>query len=153
MRPAPHVGRCGCNHLWLRRRVCYAAHPEGGSDAHSGFGGFGDSYGFDGGPGSGPQTYNPDYPVCLQVFGRETNYIECAYTSLAQCAQSASGRPAMCVINPFPGPRECPRNEITGGIAASTKAYSGTDRNLRLPGALSLGLPRSPRFAVVFCLI
>jgi len=49
------------------------------------------------------QTYNPDYPVCLQVFGRFP-YIECAYTSLEQCRWSASGRAAMCVINPYPGP-------------------------------------------------
>jgi hypothetical protein len=24
------------------------------------------------------QTYSPDYPVCLQVMGREHSYIECA---------------------------------------------------------------------------
>jgi hypothetical protein len=44
------------------------------------------------------QTYSPDYPVCLQVY--DIYYIECGYTSLAQCAQSASGRAAQCVINP-----------------------------------------------------
>ena len=44
------------------------------------------------------QTYNPAYPVCLEKYG---SYIECAYTSLAQCAQSASGRAATCVINPY----------------------------------------------------
>jgi hypothetical protein len=49
------------------------------------------------------QTYDPDYPVCLQVFGRYS-YIQCAYTSLEQCRLSASGRSAMCVINPYPGP-------------------------------------------------
>jgi hypothetical protein len=38
------------------------------------------------------QTYSPDYPVCLQVYGPKGDYIECAYTSLAQCAMSASGR-------------------------------------------------------------
>ena len=47
------------------------------------------------------QTYNPDYPVCLQTYGIEGGYIECGYTSLAQCAQSASGRAAQCVINPY----------------------------------------------------
>ncbi len=50
------------------------------------------------------QTYNPNYPVCLQVYGREASYIECAYTSLEQCRWSASGRAAMCVINPYPSP-------------------------------------------------
>jgi hypothetical protein len=47
------------------------------------------------------QTYNPAYPVCLQTYGRDGNYIECGYTSLAQCAQSASGRAAQCIINPY----------------------------------------------------
>jgi hypothetical protein len=46
------------------------------------------------------QTYDPDYPVCLQAYGIEGGYIECGYTSLAQCAQSASGRAAQCVTNP-----------------------------------------------------
>lgn len=48
------------------------------------------------------QAYNPRYPVCLkviEVFGSER--IECAYTTLAQCAQTASGLAAQCVVNPF----------------------------------------------------
>ena len=47
------------------------------------------------------QTYNPDYPVCLQVYDIEGSYIECGYTSLPQCAQTASGRAAQCIINPY----------------------------------------------------
>lgn len=58
------------------------------------------------------QTYNPNYPVCLKIienFGGER--ISCSYTSLAQCAQTASGLPAQCIVNPFyasarPGPGE-----------------------------------------------
>jgi len=46
------------------------------------------------------QAYGRDYPVCLRVYGPVT-YNECYYTSLAQCAGSASGRPAQCVVNPF----------------------------------------------------
>ncbi len=46
------------------------------------------------------QTYDPNYPVCLQVYGR-INYIECSYTSLAQCAGTASGRAAQCITNPY----------------------------------------------------
>jgi hypothetical protein len=46
------------------------------------------------------QTYGPNYPVCLQVFG-PLNYFECRYTSLPQCAASASGRSAQCVLNPY----------------------------------------------------
>lgn len=54
------------------------------------------------------QTYDPSYPVCLHVYGRNT-YYECRYTSLAQCGASAAGRAAQCVVNPYaahvPGPR------------------------------------------------
>jgi hypothetical protein len=46
------------------------------------------------------QTYDPNYPVCLHVFG-EVTYYECRYTSLPQCAMSASGRGAECVVNPY----------------------------------------------------
>ena len=45
------------------------------------------------------QTYDPAYPVCLQVWG-PLNYYECSYTSLPQCNASASGRAAQCIINP-----------------------------------------------------
>ncbi len=48
------------------------------------------------------QAYNPNYPVCLQAYGPYGGaYIECAYTSLPQCAASASGRAAQCIVNPF----------------------------------------------------
>lgn len=56
------------------------------------------------------QTYDPNYPVCLQIYtGWHDFYFECAYTSLAQCNMSASGRSAQCVVNPYyakPGPRK-----------------------------------------------
>jgi hypothetical protein len=48
------------------------------------------------------QTYDPKYPVCLQVYQGYTNYyFECAYTSLPQCQMSASGRAAQCIVNPY----------------------------------------------------
>ena len=47
------------------------------------------------------QTYDPDYPVCLQVYANYGGYNQCRYTSLAQCAVSASGRPARCIVNPY----------------------------------------------------
>jgi Protein of unknown function (DUF3551) len=46
------------------------------------------------------QTYDPNYPVCLQVFGL-INYFDCHYTSLPQCAQSAQALSAQCVVNPY----------------------------------------------------
>jgi hypothetical protein len=48
------------------------------------------------------QTYDPAYPVCLQVYqGWNDYYFECGYTSLAQCNMSASGRAAQCIVNPY----------------------------------------------------
>lgn len=48
------------------------------------------------------QTYDPKYPVCLQIYQNWRDYyFECAYTSLAQCNMSASGRAAQCIINPY----------------------------------------------------
>jgi hypothetical protein len=49
------------------------------------------------------QTYDPAYPVCLQVYtgGFMDYYFECAYTNMAQCQASASGRAASCVVNPY----------------------------------------------------
>lgn len=46
------------------------------------------------------QTYSPDYPVCLHVFG-EVTYFDCRYTSIDQCKMTASGRAAECVVNPY----------------------------------------------------
>ncbi|WP_029584357.1 DUF3551 domain-containing protein [Bradyrhizobium sp. URHD0069] len=53
-------------------------------------------------PSARAQTYDPKYPVCLQVYQSWRDfYFECAYTSLAQCNMSAWGRAAQCVINPY----------------------------------------------------
>jgi hypothetical protein len=48
------------------------------------------------------QTYDPAYPVCLQVYqGFVDYYFECHYTTMAQCQATASGRSASCVVNPY----------------------------------------------------
>ena len=53
-------------------------------------------------PPARAQTYDPKYPVCLEIFVRwNDSYFECGYTSLEQCRWSASGRSAMCVVNPY----------------------------------------------------
>jgi hypothetical protein len=52
------------------------------------------------------QTYDPRYPVCMTVydgpFGGE--WIDCSFTSVPECHASASGRAAMCEINPYFAP-------------------------------------------------
>jgi hypothetical protein len=48
------------------------------------------------------QTYDPAYPVCLQVYQSMVDYyFECAYQTMGQCQASASGRSASCVVNPY----------------------------------------------------
>jgi len=49
------------------------------------------------------QTYDPNYPVCLQVYqgSMVDYYFECAYQTMGQCQASASGRAASCVVNPY----------------------------------------------------
>jgi hypothetical protein len=47
------------------------------------------------------QTYDPNFPICLQSCALGGCKIECDYTSLAQCNASASGRAAQCYTNPF----------------------------------------------------
>jgi len=54
------------------------------------------------------QTYDPRYPVCLQAYVIRGGYIDCSYVSLAQCRASASGRGAMCYVNPYFAGRQLP---------------------------------------------
>jgi hypothetical protein len=58
------------------------------------------------------QTYDPNYPVCQQVYGINGSYYDCSFTSLAQCAASASGRGGLCLNNPYfaLGDRKLPRH-------------------------------------------
>ena len=48
------------------------------------------------------QTYDPAFQVCMHVvtWGGGA-YEDCAFTTLAQCAMSASGRAAQCNVNPY----------------------------------------------------
>ena len=54
------------------------------------------------------QTYDPAYPVCIQTYGIDGSYIECAFNSLPQCAASASGRAAQCITTPYFGGTRVP---------------------------------------------
>jgi uncharacterized protein DUF3551 len=46
------------------------------------------------------QTYNPHYPVCMEVYSPFV-YHDCRFDSIPQCKASASGRGAQCVVNPY----------------------------------------------------
>jgi hypothetical protein len=47
------------------------------------------------------QMYDPHYPVCMQVYTIDGSSIGCGYSTMAQCAASASGRAAQCFANPY----------------------------------------------------
>ena len=47
------------------------------------------------------QTYDPNFPVCIQTYAIGGGSIDCSFTSLGQCAASASGRSAQCYNNPY----------------------------------------------------
>ena len=56
------------------------------------------------------QTYGGNGPVCLHQWywgGSDTYY--CGYVSMDQCNATASGLPAMCVINPYFANAQMPR--------------------------------------------
>jgi hypothetical protein len=69
-------------------------------------------------PSAQAQTYDPAYPVCLQAYTRGASFITCAYTSLEQCRATASGRAAMCMLNPYfagPAPERLRRRHRSSG--------------------------------------
>ena len=48
------------------------------------------------------QTYDPRFPVCMHVYGDKIGEkFDCSFTSLAQCAATATGLPATCQVNPY----------------------------------------------------
>jgi hypothetical protein len=55
------------------------------------------------------QTYDPNFPVCIQTYGIGGDYISCYYTSMEQCRMSASGRAAQCLTNPYYAPSSAGR--------------------------------------------
>ena len=54
------------------------------------------------------QTYSPGYPVCMHAYRWGGSDVDCSYTSLGQCAASASGRGGTCVVNPFSANAQIP---------------------------------------------
>jgi hypothetical protein len=40
------------------------------------------------------RTYDPRYPVCIELYTIDGSTIDCAFTSMAQCAATSSGQAA-----------------------------------------------------------
>jgi Protein of unknown function (DUF3551) len=58
------------------------------------------------------QTYDPNFPVCLQVYQPRGGYIDCSFTSLPQCQATASGRAVQCYDNPYFAYAQKPRGAV-----------------------------------------
>jgi hypothetical protein len=46
------------------------------------------------------QTYDPKYPVCMEVNTGDDNHIECWFTSMEQCKNGSAGT-GRCFENPY----------------------------------------------------
>jgi Protein of unknown function (DUF3551) len=51
------------------------------------------------------QTFDPRFPVCMHVYsggsGGGGEWYDCSFASLPQCRATASGRAAICDLNPY----------------------------------------------------
>jgi len=66
------------------------------------------------------QMYDPRYPVCMHVYGDLIGErMDCIFTSLAQCAATASGLPATCITNPY----YASEGYVTGGRSRPPRPY------------------------------
>lgn len=68
---------------------------------------------------AGAQTYDPSYPVCMQIYG-PVGYFDCRYDLLAQCRYLAVGRSASCVVNPYFVPQQKSRRRSKPATQAPT---------------------------------
>src|SRR5579883_2039404 len=99
------------------------------------------------------QTYDPDYPVCLHVYG-PVSYYECHYTSLPQCNMSASGRGHSAWSIPIsraPGSRVRRRSFAIIGItvtSTSRDASTGVNKKPRHHGGAFACAHRHQNFII-----
>lgn len=47
------------------------------------------------------QTYDPRYPVRIEIYTVDGRSIDCSFATIAQCAATASGQSAQCYANPY----------------------------------------------------
>jgi hypothetical protein len=53
-------------------------------------------------PSAQAQIFDPNYPVCIHIYGEQLGErMDCIFKSLTQCAATASGLPAICLVNPY----------------------------------------------------
>jgi hypothetical protein len=78
---------------------------------------------WDGAEPTWAQTYDPKYPVCLEVIDTSGGRIECSFTSMEQCKNGSTGT-GSCFANPYykpPPPEPEPVAETAPAPAAKSK--------------------------------
>ena len=68
------------------------------------------------------QTYNPDYPVCLHAFGEKAATSNAPIPRWRSATRRHRAAPPSASSIHILRARRCPREDIIGGIAASTKS-------------------------------
>ena len=69
------------------------------------------------------QTYDPKYPVCIEVLDSSGGRIECWFTSMEECKNGSTGT-GRCFANPYyrpPPPEPEPVAETPPAPAAKSK--------------------------------
>jgi hypothetical protein len=69
------------------------------------------------------QTYNPDYPVCLQAFGERRATSNAAIPRWRSATRRHRAAPPSASSIHILRARSCAGDDIIGSIAASTKAH------------------------------
>jgi hypothetical protein len=72
------------------------------------------------------QRYDPNYPVCMEIYGSDGSVVDCFFTSMAQCKEGATGMAGICFNNPYyvAPPAEAAPAEQTAPAASATPARS-----------------------------
>src|SRR5581483_7226531 len=85
-------------------------------------------------PPAQAQIFDPNYPVCIHIYGELLGErMDCIFKSLEQCAMTASGLPAICLVNPTykanhaDGSTSGPRRSGPGRKATATHRLARRD--------------------------
>ena len=86
--------------------------------------------------GAGPtwaQTYDPKYPVCMEVNDSSGPHIDCWFTSMEQCKNGSTGA-GSCFVNPYykpPPPEQEPVAEIPPQPAAKSNPPATKSKKMK----------------------
>jgi len=95
--------------------------------------------------GKSAGRYDPDYAVCMEVYGADGSHIDCLYTSMEQCKGSASGMAGTCFNNPTYVPPQPEPTAAQAEPAPPAKPAKSAKSTKSAKSAKSQQSPPSPR--------